>query len=116
MPLSRHRNQLMYQVGTTRPTDTPRQPKYSLYRELHPEMYSNTKPKPTHRTPIGQHVYDWLKEHGPANARQVADGLGIHAESVHSTLSHGIIGVAHVDTIKDKGRKIKVWGVVEDSK
>lgn len=115
MPITRHRNSLMYRTGTTKPTDNPRQQRHSLYRELHPEMFSSASPKPTRRTPTGQKVYDWLKEHGPATGRQVAEGLGVHAESVHSTLSHNVIGVRNVDTIKDKdGRKIKVWGIVEE--
>lgn len=84
----------------------------SMYQLLHPEMYSRAKPKVVKRTPMGQRVYDWLMANGKSTGRQIAEGIGANVDSIHNRLSHGVLGVVHVETIKaGDGRKIKVWGI-----
>lgn len=115
MTVSAHNNRRVWGgASLARNVDGGTEQRVRLYRMLHPEMFSKAAPKRKARTPTGQRAYDWLVANGPHTGRQIAEGLDLHPETIHSVMAHGVVGVEQVDTIRDKdGRKIKVWGIVE---
>lgn len=104
------------------PTPTPA-PRFSMYRETHPEMYKvipsyRRVPPPPKRK---RKVYDpaairqWLIDNGPATAPSIATAFGDSRSSAigNMLLRGGVEGATVVGEQKrPNGTPLRLWGII----
>lgn len=115
-------NKRHIRYGATRtPTSEPASQRFSLYRELHPEMYKGERKKTTtkpRRIPNMQEAgsiflnqLDSLLQSGvTGTAAELATLVGFSSTSVRRALKGGKIAVRVVDHKLINSNKTAVWG------
>lgn len=111
MTVSAHNARRVYRGASLARNVSPGEsPAASMFYELNPHLRSKEQKA---IIAIIDKIYPWLVEHGPANAQQIAAGLGVNSSSINRCLRNGIYGVVVVGVAKGYNRSTKIWGVEE---
>lgn len=118
MTTSAHDSRRVWGGATRKPADTPRQ-HFSLYRELHPEMYRNTdQAAAVRRTArrkrrdvvLTQAMILLLDTGFTGTAKEFAERLDSSPSVIQRLLSSGDVAVRMIGKIKINYATARVWG------